>query len=217
MKKELNPITESVKKAITWNHEGKMSGMVSLSTSPLKNEYCIRRYQNKDAICSHCFSMALQKMRKQLADKLMRNTELLTGSVISVEDMPVINSAYFRLESFGDLNNEVQVINYFNLCRKNKNTTFALWTKNPFIIRKAIANGHRKPSNLIIVYSSPCMNKQVNVEVLKTVYPFIDKVFTVYDKEHAENVNINCGANHCLSCLKCYKKRTATIINEKLK
>ena len=75
----------------------------------------------------------------------------------------------------------------------------------------------KKPSNLIVIYSSPVLNKAVNVDVLKAVYPFIDKVFTVYDKEHAGSVNINCGSNHCLSCLKCYKKRTTDVINERLK
>lgn len=210
-------LTKAVENAITWNHSGKMSGMVSLSTSPLENPYCMNRCKNENSICSHCFSMNLQKMRKELKEKLIRNTELLTKTVIPVNEMPLLNVCYFRLESFGDIQNVTQVHNYFNLCKRNKGTTFALWTKNPFVIKNALASGLKKPGNLIVIYSSPMMNTATNLERLQSVFPFVDKIFTVYDKEHSKDVNINCGANHCLSCLRCYKKRTTAVINEQLK
>jgi len=210
-------MTKAIEKAICWNHGGKMEGMVSLSTSPLKNEFCMNRCKNADTICAHCFSMNLQSMRKELKEKLIRNTDLLCGSIIPVQDMPLLNVRYFRLESFGDLQNTIQVQNYVNLCKRNPHTTFALWTKNPFIIRNAMRDGLKKPSNLIVIYSSPMTNKQVDIDRMKAAFPFIDKVFTVYDKEHSANVEINCGARHCMSCLKCYKKRTTSVINEQLK
>lgn len=214
-------LTKAIEKAITWNHGGKMEGMISLSTSPLVNEYCRKRSENDKLVCKHCFSMNLQKMRKELREKLLRNTDLLTSVIVPVDEMPLLNVAYFRLESFGDLQpgrkGEIQITNYFNLCNKNKHVSFALWTKNPFVIAAAIKNGLKKPGNLIVIYSSPCLNTQIDIEKLVKVYPFIDKVFTVYDKDHAGNVEINCGANHCMSCLKCYKKRTTKIIREKLK
>lgn len=209
--------TKAIEKAICWKHEGKMSGMISLSTSPLKNAHCIKRASNPNMICSHCYSMNLNKMRKSLKEKLIRNTDLLTSSIIPVEEMPIVNVSYFRFEAFGDLQNTTQIANYFNLCKRNPSTSFALWTKNPFIIRQALAEGLSKPKNLIIIYSSPVLNSEVDFNALRKVFPFIDKIFTVYDKNHAGNVNINCGANHCLSCLKCYKKRTTAIINERLK
>ena len=56
---------------------------------------------------------------------------------------------------------------------------FALWTKNPWIIEDAFDASERKPSNLQIIYSSPCINDQADPG-----YDFIDKIFTVYDKNN---------------------------------
>lgn len=209
--------TKAVEKAITWKHSGKMEDMVSLSTSPVLNRHCMERAKNPNTICSACYSMHLNSLRKTLREKLARNTELLTAAVIPVDEMPTLNVMYFRFEAFGDLQNTVQIQNYFNLCTKNPETRFALWTKNPFIIRQALAEGAEKPSNLIIIYSSPIVNKPAALEALRIVFPFVDKVFTVYDKKHAENVNINCGARHCRTCLQCYRNDTAEEIRELLK
>lgn len=118
-----------------------------------------------------------------------RNAEILTASVLPVVVLPLIPVKYFRFEAFGDLINASQVINYFNIAKKNPETLCALWTKNPHIVAKAIEQGHDKPANLQIVLSSPIINKAIK----STRYPFIDKIFTVYDKTGAKAVNINCG------------------------
>lgn len=97
--------TKAVRNALCVNHQGKMSGMQSLSTSPLANEHCIRRRANGDTICAECFSYSYNEIREALREKLVRNTDLLTKEVIPVEEMPIVNVVYFRLEAFGDLNN----------------------------------------------------------------------------------------------------------------
>ena len=44
------------------------------------------------------------------------------------------------------------------------------------------------------------------------------KTFTVWDKETAKTVNINCGDRKCIDCLACYKKNSKiTAINEIIK
>lgn len=202
------------------NHNKKMAGMYSISTSVLKNKYCAERCKNKKTICSHCYAARMSKMFKGLEKKLSDNLDILTRSIIPVENMPIINAHSFRLEAFGDLNNTIQVINYFNLCRKNRDVNFAIWTKNPFIISNAIHNGYKKPANLIIIYSSPVVDENVNTTKLKKIYPFVDKVFTVYsstEKAAEHGRKINCDQNNCLSCLKCYRKNKVTEINELLK
>lgn len=102
------------------NHTGKMAGMYSVSTSVLENENCKARAKNPRSICSKCYAGKMAKMYKGLEKNLSENTAILTGSIIPVEDLPYINAHSFRLEAFGDLNNTIQVINYFNICRKNK-------------------------------------------------------------------------------------------------
>ena len=151
---------------------------------------------------------------KGFQDKYKANTDILTTTIIPVKEWPLINALMFRLESFGDLNNEIQVINYFNFCNRNKNVKFALWTKNPEFIDKAIKAGHKKPKNLVIVQSSSF----VNVKEEKK-FDFVDKVFTVYDKNYIRqnNVKINCGARNCFECGRCYSKKTTDDIKEQLK
>ena len=149
-----------------------------------------------------------------MSEPMEKNQEILTSEIIPLEKLPQINVLYFRFEAFGDLNNATQVINYFNMCRVNPKTHFALWTKNPDYIKQAINQGHEKPQNLNIVLSSLFVNKE-----RKNIFDFVDKVFTVYDADHIEknNVNINCGAKSCFTCGLCYEKNNVTIINEKLK
>ena len=195
---------------ITEKMTGKMEGMMSLSTSCRTNPFCIKHAAVKGSICEKCYAQIQMKRYTNMSPCFERNAEVLTDSVIPVEYLPVINAAYFRLESFGDLINTTQVVNYFNLCKKNPRTSFALWTKNPQLIAP-VAN--EKPDNLQIVLSSIMIN-----QIVDNKYPFVDKIFTVYDKEtiDRDHVNINCGARKCLECLKCYTKGE-TVINEKLK
>ena len=198
----------------TIKHTGKMKGMQSLSTSCLCNDFCRKRFECKDLVCSHCYAQRQMKAYKSLNACLERNTEILTGRVLRNDEIPMINVLFFRFESFGDLINTTQVVNYFNICKQNKQTHFALWTKNPWIIEEAMETGIKKPGNLQIVYSSPCLN-----DVVEPAYEFIDKVFTVFDKEYIQqhDIDVNCGAKSCFLCHKCYTKGKVKYINEKLK
>lgn len=178
-----------------------MAGLHSLSTAVTVNPHCIKRMQKGDSICAHCFAASMMKRYQGLNNCLASNAEILTTSVLPLSVLPLIPSRYFRFEAFGDIINTNQVINYFNIAKKNPDTLCALWTKNPHIIAKAIEMGHDKPANMQIVLSSPLVNKPVKA----TKYSFIDKIFTVYDKQTAKGVNINCGARSCLACGRCYR------------
>lgn len=78
-----------------------------------------------------------------------------------------------------------------------------------------------KPNNLNIIYSVAGLNSNAAAAIYDAFqsfgYEFIDKVFTVYDAEHAHGININCGARDCATCGKCYHKNDIVFINEKLK
>lgn len=195
---------------ITEKMTGKMEGMMSLNTSCKTNPFCAKHAQIKGSICAKCFAQRQMKRYTNMSKCFERNAEILTTNIIPNEYLPIINAAFFRLEAFGDLINTTQVVNYFNLCKKNPHTNFALWTKNPQLI---VPVATEKPNNLQIILSSIMINKSI-----KNKYQFIDKVFTVYDQVTIDkkNITINCGAKKCITCLKCYTKGE-TIINEKLK
>lgn len=211
-------IKKQLENAICRDHTGKMTGIQSLSTSVLLNKQCQKNASVAGSVCQKCYAIKQLKRYSNLDKKLERNTALLTTSVLPVEALPVITSLYFRFEAFGDLNNAIQVVNYFNICKKNKYVHFALWTKNPRFIDQAIKEYNiKKPKNLNIIYSSLFLNKPV--KAIRDKYNFIDKVFTVYDPETIKNndIVINCGSRSCIDCLKCYNKNKITEISEKLK
>lgn len=203
---------------ITLNHTGKMRWMQSLSTSCILNGNCAKYAKIKGSICEKCYAQRQLRTYTTMQPCLERNTKLLTESILPKEELPLVNACFFRFEAFGDLINENQVINYFNICKVNPYTHFALWTKNPHIIAKALENT-KKPKNLQIIWSSLLIDKTVPLDVLQKKYPFIDKTFTVYSKKAIKegNVEINCGAKNCFKCHKCYLKNNETVINEKLK
>lgn len=198
----------------------KLEGFKSLSTSPLLNPLCIGRHANKALICASCYSYTYNKMRKGLREKLARNTRILTESIIDFASIPILNDRFFRIESFGDLQNTTQAINYLNLIRKNPDTQFGWWTKNPNFIRMALKElGIEKPNNVQIILSACGLNVEIPIEIVKKRFPFIDKVFTVFDSEYIKEhgVEINCGTRHCKDCLNCYTAGGNAQVREKKK
>ena len=191
--------------------QGKMLHIPHLSTSPELNKLCLARIRNKDSACYYCFSFATVKMYKQTRNMLIENTKVLTTELIP--DIK-INTILFRFESFGDIINEIQFENYIRISRANKRTNFALWTKHITSVERML-DKFGKPDNLQLIYSSPMLNKQTNINKFK----YVDKVFTVYSKEYAKdsNININCGSRACFNCSLCYQSNNVRYINELLK
>lgn len=200
----------------------KLAGILSINTPNYCNKQCMKNAQVEGSICQKCYATRYLKMRKRLRDALERNYKLLTSSILPLNELPRFNTLYGRFESFGDLSNEIQFINYLNVCNVNPQTTFAIWTKNPHIISAVLNDmGYKKPDNLIIIVSSLFINIPWKYKILPYAdrYWFIDKIFTVYDKKtiKEKNININCGARDCMSCGLCYTKNNVKEINEELK
>ena len=207
-------------------HGGKLEGMHSLSTTCCCNPYCKARMEKEDLVCHECFSEALQKMRKELRASLENNFRILTSRILESDELPLLNDIISRIESFGDLYNVIQAINYIHYCEKNAETTFGWWTKNLAILKKGLEvcgyHGAEKPKNVIIIYSSPKKNVEVKLEDVQKNYPFVDKVFTVFSPEyiveHPELIpTICCGAKQCMACRLCYSHNNVKQIREILK
>lgn len=194
----------------------KMDGMYSISTSVKCNANCEKNAKIVGSICEKCYSETMHNRYTSLAMNTKHNTDILTASVIPLDFLPVINTQIFRFESFGDLNNDIQFINYMNICRVNPSVTFSIWTKNPWIMADVFAKGYEKPDNLIILVSSLMINVVMDIDK----FPFADHVFTVFTAEYAiaNNIHINCGNNQCIRCRRCYTKgNQERYINEILK
>lgn len=192
----------------TTSHTAKMEGVISLSTDINSNPICQGRRKVEGSICSLCFSARMwddEKGQYRKGNKAFKaNTEILCNRLLKDEEIPHIDSKafpLFRFEAFADLQSTTQVINYFKIARKNPKVRFALWTKNPGFISKALPLVD-VPNNLQIVLSSMGLNKPSKGER----FPFVNKVFTVYDEETIarEGIDINCGARSCIGCRICY-------------
>lgn len=110
-------------------HSGKLSGIPSISTSVLCNPNCAKNAAVKGSVCAECYARGYAKHRSQLAEKLENNYRFYTSVNLTAGDVPFINSALFRLESFGDLANVQQFANYCMIAKANPQTRFVLWTK----------------------------------------------------------------------------------------
>lgn len=197
---------------------GKMLGVLSLSTNCKFNARCIRNMAIKGSICEHCFARnTIEHYKKGLAKNTKRNLEILTEKVIPVSDWVTFNADdlghMIRIESFGDVQNAVQCINYMNLARANADCMVTAWTKNPDIWKTAIdiekMAGRDFPENMILIQSALFLNTEI-----APAFPFIEKVFTVFDK--AINNGINCGERKCRNCKRCYR-HGADFVRELLK
>ena len=99
---------------------------------------------------------------------------------------------YLRIESFGDVQNVTQARNYLRIIKAFPNKRCAIWSKNKEVYKKAI-QFEGKPQNTSYVHSSLFLNKPDKIDLKE--YPFIDHVFTVYEKAYVKehNIVINCG------------------------
>ena len=228
------PVPEKVH--ITLNHTGKMEYLQSISTACAINPHCLKYSKNSDNICYKCYAFTLTNARSINSSKsYINNYYLLNNAILRPDQIPFINAAYFRFEAFGDIATETAFINYLLIATANSHCTFAIWTKNAFIMESVFNKGYKKPDNLIIIISSPRINYQIDINK----YSFADKVFTVYDKDYAadHDIIINCAKDpfkvtsdmtkkdidklnknrSCAHCLKCYTHNNTVYINELLK
>ena len=202
----------------------KMECVVHVSTSCLLNDYCNARMKCGENICAECFAQAVLNHYSALNVNCEHNHLLLTDHILDPIQWRQLEQVkpdqLVRFEAFGDLANDIQVANYFIACYLFPHLKFALWTKNPWLVKIAISKGYKKPSNLEIVYSPQKMNDNKDgLEAIKK-YSFIDKVFTVYTSDYAleNDVCINCGNKQCDKCKTCYlKQKNIVFINEILK
>ena len=186
---------------------GKMQHIPAINTNTLTNPFCVKMHDSEipNNICVHCYSHdMLNGYRKSCAPAWQRNSDLLSGSVLSDDQIPVINSHSFRFHGHGELLNSTHYFNFCRIARKNPKCTFALWTK-----RRDIKSSVR-PDNLILIYSNPTIDKVMH----KPPVGF-DKVF---NNTSSLTKADNCSGRKCIECLKCYRLDSGVdVIREKVK
>lgn len=189
----------------------KMEGIPSFNTAATKNEFCIKMNQSDDKslICTSCYAVNTEKRYVNLVGALERNNDLFERILLDSE-LPRLNYAIARFDSFGEVHNAIHVLTYFNIARKNPETVFGFWTKRKDLIKKVLKMVS-KPANVILIHSSAKKNK---VDRLPAGY---DKVFTAHKKSDLKPaITINCS-HKCNDCRLCYSHNDVIYINEIMK
>lgn len=192
---------------------GKMEGIPCIGTTMQLNPICRERVKVPGSVCAHCFAARTTKAYKMLEAHLEENYLLLTEHLVPDDLLPRFKRTVriVRFESFGDLATVTQARNYIRIARVNPGVIFGLWTKNPHILAEALEI-ERKPDNLVVILSSMHLNQRAAVK-----YDFIDKVFTVYDKDHFDEAEgFTCKGKSCAECAHCYLDM-GPIVKEELK
>ena len=196
---------------------GKMTGLRSINTSPLDNDFC-QKMTKTNTVCSKCYSQRLEKFYGSVGkigvDGKVRawveNGELFSTRILKDDEIPLFRSKrVIRFHAHGELINKTHYQNFLAITKKNPEIQFALWSKRKDIIKK-----NPNLDNLIVIYSTPTINK-LNPKLSKA----FDKVFSVYNKDFVKDnkIEINCGSKSCASCLICYSDNNITHVNELLK
>jgi len=189
----------------------KLEGISSISSSVHDNCFCKARQVLKDCICKHCYAYNQQAYQTGTREHNILNGIILRNVLIPTKHFKLLKILfpYIRIESFGDVFNVTQARNYIRIIKAFPEKRCAIWSKNIEIWRKAFEE-EGKPKNTTYVHSSSYLNKPETPN--KEKYPFVDHVFTVYEKKYAKenNVMINCGGKKCLQCIlkrkNCYYK-----------
>ena len=198
---------------------GKMAGMSAITSSMLCNEHCQKLSKITGSVCEKCYTRKYLSCRPSVEKCYADNTKLLSESIIPIKQLPFINAAMCRLESFGDIVNVTHLQNYINLVKKNNHCMFSLFTKNYTVVFQYFKT-HKQPKNLSLVISSLFLNTPFEINPIKELKLTNLKIFTVYTKAYANKngVVINCGKNRCIDCRRCYtRNKTPIYISELLK
>jgi len=139
------------------------------------------------------------------------NSKTLLQGKIYLNEMPKFNktSNIIRLHAHGELQNTQHLKNLLTIVKANPTKTFSLYTKRIDIINDIFAKA-KIPSNLIMVYSNPVIDKPIT-----KVPMHFNKVFNVCRDKYKDR--INCGAKSCNTCRLCYDKAKTNIIYEMIK
>lgn len=192
----------------------KMSGFISINTSPALNPFCRKCSKNESSICKYCYARLMEMVYTRLGQKLKKNYYRLSVPLSDDEisaiarDIRNKNRLFVRFNSLGELTGINNLMNYYRICEEVPECRFGIWTKRPALIRKT----NRCPDNLSLIYSNPALDNPI-----QEVPAGFHGVFNVITYEYARENGIspNC-AGRCIDCRQCYTGR-GTVVYEILK
>lgn len=197
----------------SFHKSGKIEDIFSLDVASRKCSFCDAMREaakaNPAIICKYCYA-------RQEHESAQARHEI-TGNILQTIRITPEEAAYItpptaaivRFNSDGEILNDIHADNLLTIAKATPNTTFAIWTKRPELLNKAITRAGGKPENLIAGISSP----QINVTTAP--YSWTDFVFTVYTPAGITRAlardEFPCNGKKCKECgFRCYRKPANT-------
>lgn len=213
------------------NPVGKMKNIPCVTSSCVCNDFCKRMHTDGKTVCAHCYAQEALMFKTAPRLRYERNTELLSGAIITDHDLPRFYTDIARFETHGDWVNTTHAQNEINIALANPATQFTVWTKRLDLLVKLVKSSVRKPDNLHIKASSPFLNKQGNNHIKQWLGAHGWEVtwFTVcsldflLEKYGLDELRTNgdriitCGGRNCRSCMRCYGAHEKQDVIELLK
>ena len=176
-------------------------------------DFCEKASHCAGWICQKCYA---RRMNKRYINSLIRHAAnvaiLMVRDFTSAELAAMSASAlYVRINSDGETPNATSARNILKWAGRpeNKARNIGYWYKNTPAIREALETV-KKPSNVILVQSSPITGKTAEWDGIS------DVIFTVFETLEEVNAAIAAGARRCngVKCKdcgwKCYQKQHKT-------
>ena len=193
-----------------YHDSGKIEGLQSYDSSASACSFCASMLKAAEAndriICGHCYDKAQEerwhnvKLRHGLQLEMIA-TVLIPHRYLALLD---IYTEFFRFNSSGDVENSIQVANYYRMAKTHPETSCRLWSKNKAAVKYAKLL-EPKPANCKNIYS--VCEIDGHCEELPEDFDFYFVVASTPEKvaEYLAKGLNECNGKRCRACkFKCY-------------
>lgn len=198
---------------VSFHETGKIEDLFSLDSSCNGCTFCakMRAAAEKDPsiICGRCYDAKQEEYRTAVKNRHMLNLRIMSTVEFTIEELETIRVfGICRINSSGDIENEVHARNMVRYAYACKGTPVALWAKNTPAVETAM-DQLGKPENLVYIASS------IRIDKPGQLPKYADYTFTVYSsKEKVQEALARgageCNGKKCKACgFKCYLRKWA--------
>lgn len=196
----------------SYHKDGKIECVTSYDSSATNCAFCKKMRaaaeNNPAHICGMCYDKSQEDYRTEVMNRHTLNMVIMSTVRFSREELALVNIGRLnRVNSSGDIPNQIYAENMVLLAMINKSVPFGFWAKNTSDLIAA-TDIYGKPENAVYIQSSPIIGKPI-----KKLAKYFDYSFTVYPDKKTVNEAIKNGASECngkkcMECgFKCYLKK----------
>lgn len=195
---------------VSYHDSGKIEGMYSCDSSCNGCSFCQKIRENAknkpDVICNYCYDDAQEKRWVAVKNRHGLNLLIMSSVPFERDELATLTiEDLCRMNSSGDIENDIHAENYINIGYSHPTVDFGLFAKNVApVIRATDKLG--KPANMRYIQSSLVIGRPAKRA------KYFDVVFTVYATEEdlqkaLRDGACECNGKKCIDCgYMCYRR-----------